>query len=127
MSTVIDEVRASIQDQLDELLAEVEPLQNALKALSDNGSPTATEAPEMAPESPQKSQTATTRRSRASFSDEAIIDIVKAHPNCGAAKIRENLGGSSNAMSMRLTKLVKAGQLTRLGERRNTHYRIPVA
>lgn len=125
----ITEIRAEIQQELDELMGQIEPLQNALAALdkpSNGMAPApAADAPEGAPAAPQTRPRAGGRR-LSGISDEAIIDVVKANPNCGAAKIREILPGiSSNAMSMRLTRIVNNGDLIRMGERRNTHYRVP--
>jgi Fic family protein len=69
-----------------------------------------------------RSRTAPARRTRGSIDEAAIVAYVRKNPNASAGDISTVAGASGNTLSVKLGRMVKAGVLTKTGERANTRY-----
>ena len=62
------------------------------------------------------------RRSRGGIDEAAVVAFVQKNQPASARDIGENIGVTGNRLSNKLTAMVKAGLLTKTGERRGTRY-----
>jgi len=94
----------------------VKALQGELRRFG--GAPAAATRPAATPASKRP-------RARGSIDADAIIAVVRANPGIGARGIAEKAGitATPNALSVRLRRMVDAGDLKKSGERRKTTYR----
>jgi DNA-binding MarR family transcriptional regulator len=65
------------------------------------------------------------RRSGSTIDEHAIVAFVGANQPASAKDIGESVGASGNSLSVKLGRMVKAGVLTKQGERRATRYSLP--
>lgn len=65
------------------------------------------------------------RRASGNIDETAIVAFVGANQPASARDIGEHVGAGGNSLSVKLGRMVKAGVLTKEGERRATRYRLP--